>query len=67
MSKTSSNGGDVQEVPKKLRIEMLEREVHGLDIELSNLYKEHVVLLQQIEHLQRLRREAVEQIDRTNN
>lgn len=56
----------MQEVPKKLRIEMLEREVHGLDIELSNLYRDHVVLLKRIEHLQKLRREAVERIDRAN-
>jgi len=56
----------VQEVPKKLRIEMLEREVHGLDIELSNLYKDHAVLLKRIEHLQKLRRETVERIDRAN-
>lgn len=56
----------MQEVPKKLRIEMLEREVHGLDIELSNLYRDHVVLLKRIEHLQKLRRETVERIDRAN-
>lgn len=56
----------MQEVPKKLRIEMLEREVHGLDIELSNLYADHVVLLKRIEHLQKLRRETVERIDRAN-
>lgn len=54
----------MSELPKKLRIEMLEREVHGLDIELSNLYRDHVVLLKRIEHLQKLRREAAEQIDR---
>lgn len=48
---------------KKLRVEMLEREVHGLDVELSNAYREHVTLLTRIENLQKLRREAVLQID----
>lgn len=48
---------------KELRVEMLEREVHGLDVELSNAYREHVTLLKRIENLQKLRREAVSQID----
>lgn len=48
----------------KLRVEMLERELHGVDIELGNAYKEHVALLKRIEGLQVLRREICTRIDR---
>ena len=53
----------MQEVPKKLRVEMLEREIHGLDIELAELYRQHVILLRQIDGLVELRVGLVRRIE----
>jgi hypothetical protein len=48
----------MEPVPKKVRVEMLEREVIGLDIELRNAYLEVFAVLRRIEVLLELYREV---------
>lgn len=60
---TLLNGGDMQPIPPKLRVEMLEPEVHGLDIEIHNIHLEHAEMLKRMDALVALRVSLVRQID----
>lgn len=53
-------------IPPKVRVEMIQREIHGLDIELSNIYVQHAAMLKHIEELVELRVSLVRQIEQTS-
>lgn len=45
----------------------LHLEMHGIDVELKNLYNQHRILLIDIERLQRERRKLVERFDKAED